>query len=124
MKRKQVLDAAALCVTHDRNDTYGGPEDSFAIIADLWSVYWQATDRINFEAHDVALMLALLKTARLVRNPKHADSWVDLAGYAACGAECAQGTQGPGEPAPGTIKVLEPDETAAHFRTVFDKVNR
>lgn len=92
MNRKQVLDAAALCVTHDRNDTYGGPEDSFAIIADLWSVYWQATGRVNFEAHDVALMFALMKTARLVRNPKHADSWVDLAGYAACGAECAQGT--------------------------------
>lgn len=92
MKRKQVLDAAALCVLHDRNDSYGGPEDSFAIIADLWSVYWQATGRANFEAHDVALMLGQLKTARLARNPKHADSWVDLAGYAACGAECAQGT--------------------------------
>lgn len=89
MNRKQVLDAAALCVTHDRNDIYGGPEDSFAIIADLWSVYWQAAGRANFEPHDVALMLGLLKVARLVRNPKHADSWVDLAGYAACGSECA-----------------------------------
>lgn len=92
MNRKQCLDAAALCVLHDRNDQYSNPEDSFAIIADLWSVYWQAAGRANFEAHDVALMLGLLKVARLVRNPKHADSWTDLAGYAACGAECAQDT--------------------------------
>lgn len=92
MNRKQVLDAAAACVTQDRATVYGGPEDSFAIIADLWSVYWQAVGRANFEPHDVALMLGLLKVARLVRNPKHADSWVDLAGYAACGAECAHGT--------------------------------
>jgi hypothetical protein len=37
---------------------------------------------------DVAAMLALLKIARLQQSPNHRDSWVDLAGYAACGAEC------------------------------------
>ncbi|MFN7882545.1 MAG: DUF6378 domain-containing protein [bacterium] len=26
--------------------------------------------------------------ARLKNSPNHRDSWVDLAGYAACGAEC------------------------------------
>ena len=34
-------------------------------------------------------MMALLKIARVKYNPRHADSWVDIAGYAACGAECA-----------------------------------
>jgi hypothetical protein len=34
-------------------------------------------------------MLALLKIARLKNSPNHRDSWVDIAGYAACGAECA-----------------------------------
>ena len=37
-----------------------------------------------------AAMLALLKLARIKHSDgMHKDSWVDLAGYAACGAECA-----------------------------------
>lgn len=92
MNRKQVLDAAAACVLQDRAASYGVLEDNFATIADLWSVYWQRRGLVNFEAVDVAVMMGLLKVARLAGNPKHADSWVDLAGYAACGAECAQGT--------------------------------
>ena len=35
--------------------------------------------------HDV------LKVARLMETPKHEDSWVDIAGYGACGAEVADG---------------------------------
>jgi hypothetical protein len=34
-------------------------------------------------------MCADLKLARLENQPDHMDSWVDLAGYAACGAEIA-----------------------------------
>jgi len=34
--------------------------------------------------------MALLKIGRLKSNPIHGDSWVDLAGYAACGAELAE----------------------------------
>jgi hypothetical protein len=33
----------------------------------------------------VALFLACVKIARLSNNKAHRDSWVDLAGYAACG---------------------------------------
>jgi hypothetical protein len=36
-------------------------------------------------------MLALLKVARIRSNPKHADNWIDIAGYAACGGEIATG---------------------------------
>jgi hypothetical protein len=36
---------------------------------------------------DVAQMMALMKIARLENDPSHLDSWTDLAGYAACGAE-------------------------------------
>jgi hypothetical protein len=35
-------------------------------------------------------MMALMKIARLATNPAHEDSWVDLAGYAACGASVAK----------------------------------
>ena len=89
--RRAVLDEAAAVVTGTREATYGGPEQSFATIADLWSVY---LDR-DLAPHDVAALLALLKLARLKHSQgQHRDSWVDLAGYAACGAECALGPNG------------------------------
>ena len=36
---------------------------------------------------DVAAMMALLKIARASVNPEHVDSWIDGAGYMACGGE-------------------------------------
>lgn len=84
-KREEVLTEAMSIVSGARADTYGGPEDSFFQIANLWSAYKGQA----FSMEDVAIMLALLKIARLRNSPSHKDSWVDLAGYAACGAECA-----------------------------------
>lgn len=85
MTRDETLAAARRIVSEDRQATHGGPEQSFATIADLWTAY---LDHAIGPA-DVAAMMALLKIARLKANPKHADSWIDLAGYAACGAEVA-----------------------------------
>jgi hypothetical protein len=82
--RTSVLNEAEKIVNGQRANTYGGPEDSFKTIAKLWEGY---TTR-EFSPADVAVMLALLKIARLKHSPEHRDSWVDLAGYAACGAEC------------------------------------
>ena len=39
MTRKECLDKAAECVLQGRDVTYGGPEDSFGVIANFWSVY-------------------------------------------------------------------------------------
>jgi hypothetical protein len=44
---------------------------------------------VAIDATSVAIMCADLKLARFEHQPDHADSWVDLAGYAACGAEIA-----------------------------------
>ena len=82
--RASVLNEANKIVNGERANTYGGPENSFNTIASLWSSYHNCP----FTATDVAIMLALLKIARLKTSPAHRDSWVDLAGYAACGAEC------------------------------------
>jgi hypothetical protein len=71
------------CVLRDRNREYGGPEDSFGVIANFWSVY---LGRKVYPA-DVAMMMALLKIARIRANRGYGDGYVDLAGYAACGAE-------------------------------------
>lgn len=52
-------------------------------IADIWSVVLQQP----VTPEQVALCMAGVKMARLVQSPDHEDSWLDLAGYAAVGAE-------------------------------------
>ena len=82
MTRDELLKHAAEAVnTHGE---HGAPEVSFPKVAALWTAYYGKP----FAPHDVAVMLALLKVARIASTPAHADNWVDLAGYAACGAEC------------------------------------
>lgn len=87
MTRKECLEQAMGCVLRDRNNAYGGPEDSFGVIANFWSVYLGR----KVYPHDVAMMMSLLKIARIRANRGYADGYIDLAGYAACGAECAGG---------------------------------
>lgn len=91
--RTEILNTAIQYVSHDRNATHGDPEDTFANHAGLWTAYLQ--DRfgpvVKLESYDVALMMVLFKIGRLAANPRHLDSWVDIAGYAACGGELAMG---------------------------------
>ena len=82
MNRLDTLKAAAECVCGSREEDYGSPEDNFAVIAALWTAYI-GTD---VTPKDVAMMMALLKIARAKAGSKP-DTYVDLAGYAACGAE-------------------------------------
>lgn len=83
--RKSILDDAAQCVCTDRETQYGTPENNFAVIAELWNVYKPC----GFVAHDVAMMLALLKIGRIASGQAKADNYIDLAGYAACAGEIA-----------------------------------
>lgn len=87
--REETLDTAKSIVTGARANEYGGVEDNFKRIGKLWEAY----KGVAFSTEDVALMLALLKVARLKNSPDHKDSWIDIAGYAACGAECALKTE-------------------------------
>lgn len=90
MTRAECLHTAEEIVTKDRNSQYGEPEDCFALIARLWTDY----TAVNLSSADVAAMMILLKVARVRNGKAKDDSWVDMAGYAACGAECALlGTQ-------------------------------
>ena len=70
-------------VCGSREQAHGNPVGTFDRIAKLWSVH--LGKEIN--SSDVAQMMMLFKIARLQGNPSHADSWLDIAGYAACGAE-------------------------------------
>ena len=87
--RESILDAAKQCVCSDREGQYGDPEENFTVIAKLWSEYLYATtgEEIDVNAYDVAVMMCLLKIARIATGAPKADSWIDLAGYAACGGE-------------------------------------
>lgn len=89
--RAEVLEAAAGCVLANRQAVYGPPEMNFATIAGMWDVYLAARKQGPLQAHDVAAMMVLMKMARLAVTPEHRDSWVDGAGYSACGARCAAG---------------------------------
>lgn len=86
LSRSACLDRAKELVLGDRQGAYGPPSAAFRSIAELWS----ATLKAEVKPHEVALCLIQLKIARLISNPQHADSWVDAAGYAACGAEVAR----------------------------------
>ena len=85
MNRATCLKKADECVNGKREQDYGSPESNFLKIADLWSAYYGAP----FSANDVAMMMALLKIARIQTGTATEDSFVDLAGYAACGCEVA-----------------------------------
>lgn len=87
MNRPEILQRAEQCVCGHREHEYGSPENNFQIIADLWTAY----KGVNFNALDVSMMMALLKIARIKSGTATEDSFVDLAGYAACGGEIATG---------------------------------
>ena len=93
--RELCLKKAEECVLNDRNKQYGSPENVFNDVADLWRVYLRGSGRnVRLTCTDVAMMLALLKVARISANPTHKDSFVDLAGYAACAMECTAAAEG------------------------------
>ena len=83
--RGNLLDVAKAYITKDRQADHGDAEDNFSRIAQYWSVHLGTP----VKAHDVAVMMALLKVARIKQNPNHIDNWVDGAGYFACGGEIA-----------------------------------
>jgi hypothetical protein len=62
-----------------RASEYGEPVDLFEHVAQRW---WLTLGTKVSPAHVVLCMIDL-KLARLVRDPKHLDSQVDVAGYAA-----------------------------------------
>ena len=82
--RETVLDDAKYAVCGDRDKQYGSPEDSFERIARLWSAYLSKP----LLTSDVANMMILFKVGRNITGVAKLDNWVDIAGYAACGADC------------------------------------
>jgi len=92
--RAAILDAAKKIVTGDREKQYGKPEDNFAVIARFWEVYLseRCVDggaEVTLNPDDVAMLMALMKVARIMTGTFKGDSYIDGIGYLACAAEIA-----------------------------------
>ena len=94
--RASILNEAKRCVCGQREQDYGSPENNFRLIASLWEPYIRTRcvkdgADVSIRPEDVAMLMALLKIARICSGTGTADSFVDLAGYTACGGEIAGG---------------------------------
>lgn len=93
--RRSILRDAEKCVVGDRDQDYGSPENSFAVIGKLWGIYLEEKclrdGQITILPEDTAALMCLFKVARVATGHGKTDNWVDLAGYAACGGEIEGG---------------------------------
>lgn len=129
MTRSDILDKAKECVCGQREQDYGTPESNFQLIADLWNAYLGDNCCENVEGYaclndltptDVAMMMALLKIARIKNGGGTGDSFVDLAGYAACGGELNSLSKD----VPKKDDSLKPEDKTGLFSEAFEDDNR
>ena len=67
----------------DRQKDYGDKVDNHNNIARLWSAYLNT----KVEAHDVAILMTLLKIARTKLGAVSKDTYIDMAAYSAIAGE-------------------------------------
>ena len=95
MKREEILSVATRCICEYRQEAYGDASTNFETIAEMWAAYLKVRcvspgADVDINTEDVAAMMCLLKIGRIATGADRADradSWVDLAGYAALGGE-------------------------------------
>ena len=86
MTPDELLRTAAATVAGDRQDDYGDAQASHERIAALWSAFLG----VEILPWQVDVLMILMKCSRLVTCPDKADTWVDIAGYAALGGTLAK----------------------------------
>ena len=87
-EQMSVLKEAHKIIYGDREKTYGHPAKNLETIAIMWQAFLDARGQVSLTAKDVAVMMILLKAARLANDPGHRDSVVDICGYAALIERC------------------------------------
>ena len=83
MKSNQFLNQASVLVKGQRETDYGDKVENHNNIAKLWSAYLD----VKIEAHDVAIMMALLKVARTKLGAVSKDTYIDMSAYSAIAGE-------------------------------------
>jgi hypothetical protein len=81
-----LLAGAAAAVNGQRNEQYAEPIVDFSRTAGMWNAYLGVE---TISAYDVAALMILVKMSRIRNTPEAEDSWMDVAGYAACGWDVA-----------------------------------
>lgn len=80
----------AIGIDKDRSAVYGKPERNFEKIACLWNDWIEARGgRFICLPEDVAVMMSLLKIARMSGDSYHEDNYIDAANYIALAADMA-----------------------------------
>ena len=89
MQRKDVLESAIKCVCRDRENEYGSPKENLESVARYLTEYTRSKYgvQIPYTGKDVTLIMMFVKIAREATGRGKLDNWVDMAGYAALGAE-------------------------------------
>ena len=84
-----ILTAAANAVCGERNNSYGPPVEDFAPQAAMIAAYLTRSNgySVNVTGSDIAAIMIFVKLGRQ-SHAARSDNWLDIAGYAACGAEC------------------------------------
>lgn len=90
-ERGQVLLDAHKIINGDRQQSYGNPEDTHAVIADMWNGYLQGLARVYGDEFsfpyltnaDVAHMMVLFKISRQINGAGKRDNATDGCGYLA-----------------------------------------
>lgn len=93
--RADLLEEAAHLITGDRNNHYGPPTQDFRRTAEaLTAMGYRRLDVddvtvLPLVPSDIAIIVGMVKTSRLMHSRSKRDNWTDVAGYAGCGYECA-----------------------------------
>lgn len=93
MTKSEFLDEVKRIVA-EREGQHGKPGDTFKAIAAAWSTYLTAVVGVPvmLREEDVAMMMVELKVQRFAGGQgTHMDTLLDIAGYAACAGELANG---------------------------------
>jgi hypothetical protein len=80
---KEFLSEATRLVGTDREKDYGDKVENHKNIARLWSAYLE----VSITAHDVAILMALLKIARTKLGTVSKDTYIDMSAYSAIAGE-------------------------------------
>ena len=80
-----ILEEAHSIIHVNREQLYGAADKNLKNIAAFWSIHLTGVfgQPVEITAKDVCSMMVLVKQARLISNPDHRDSAVDVCGYTA-----------------------------------------
>jgi len=71
------MDKAGALVAQ-RGEVYGHPEEDFRRVAAMTAPLYECQDEVLRHV----LYMIIVKVCRLIVTPSHADSWLDIVGYA------------------------------------------